>query len=298
MTKRKDILEFLNEDCIQNSLSYGMLSALLEYWAAEKDYELKNQLLNTLVIKYAESIGKLAELNQLKNQFLGMAAHDLRNPLVSIRGLSEIILTEATGPLTQAQREYLTIINTVSNSMLALVNNLLDISIIESGKLDLRLEKGFLEKTIKERIRIHRVLAEEKRIALHEDLAKIPPQSYDHSRLIQVIDNLLSNAIKFSHPGTNVYVTLEEIEGMARVGVRDEGPGIAEEDQSRLFGEFQKLRIEPTGGERSTGLGLAIVKKIVEAHRGALRVQSQVGLGSMFSFDIPLENGDVEDEKA
>jgi len=290
MTRNNSIPQFLNEERIQDTLSSGMVSTLLDYWATEKDYELENRLLNGLVIKYAESISKLIELNQIKNRFLGIAAHDLRNPLISIRGLSEIILSEATGPLTREQQEYLTIINTVSNGMLALVNNLLDISVIESGRLDLKLGWASLQKVIEERIRIHRILAEEKKISLHESYSQLPQQQFDPNRLIQVIDNLLSNAIKFSLPSSDVYVTVERFENVAKVSVRDNGPGIDDEDKSRLFGEFQKLKVEPTGGEKSTGLGLAIAKKIVEAHGGSLRVDSMVGVGSTFSFSMPLES--------
>jgi two-component system sensor histidine kinase/response regulator len=285
-------LPFLNKDCTHYSTTNKMLITLLEYWAAEKDHELNNQLLNSLVTKYANSISKLVELNQLKNRFLGIAAHDLRNPLISIRGLSEILLTEATGPLTEVQKEYLTIMNTVSNNMLALVNSLLDISVIESGKLDLKIGPHSLEKIIKERIRIYRVLANEKMISLHERYSELPPQLFDANRLIQVIDNLLSNAIKFSPPGSNVYASLEKTGENVRVSVRDEGPGITEEDQSRLFEEFQRLKVQPTGGEKSTGLGLAIAKRIIEAHNGTLRADSQVGLGTTFSFTIPIESRD------
>ena len=104
-----------------------------------------------------------------------------------------------------------------------------------------------------------------------------------------MVDNLLSNAIKFSPTGSNVHITLSQKSNHARIDVRDEGPGLSEEDQSNLFGTFQKLSAAPTGGEKSTGLGLSIVKKIIEAHHGGIEVQSQVGSGSTFSFRIPLE---------
>jgi two-component system sensor histidine kinase/response regulator len=295
MINESSIHEFLSEEYARDSLSGRMLSTLLRFWAEEKDRALENQLLHGLIGKYADSISNLVELNKLKNTFLGIAAHDLRNPLISIRGLSEILLTEATGPLTREQREYVTIMKTVSDNMLALVNNLLDVSVIESGRLDLKIQSDSVERLIRERVAIHKILLEEKRLTLHERLDKLPPQLFDPGRLGQVVDNLLSNAIKFSYPGSSIHVVLEQVGKSAMVSVRDEGPGIPEEDQSRLFGEFQKLKVQPTGGEPSTGLGLAIAKRIIEAHHGRMGVDSKVGRGSTFSFTLPLADDDDTD---
>jgi signal transduction histidine kinase len=110
----------------------------------------------------------------------------------------------------------------------------------------------------------------------------------DSSRITQVIDNLISNAIKYSPPETQVDISIENKDGYAWVNVQDKGPGLTEEDQKKLFQEFQNLSTKPTGGESSTGLGLAIVKKMVEAHEGQLKVESSPGKGSTFSFGIPL----------
>ncbi len=112
---------------------------------------------------------------------------------------------------------------------------------------------------------------------------------FDPKRIAQVIDNLFSNAIKFSPHDLNIYVTSEMNNNMVKVSVRDEGPGISKEDQSRLFGEFQRLAAQPTDGEKSTGLGLSIVKKIVEAHGGTISVVSKLGEGATFSFKLPME---------
>jgi len=108
-------------------------------------------------------------------------------------------------------------------------------------------------------------------------------------RLVQIFDNIMSNAIKFSPQGSNIYVTLNQNGKMSKVSVRDEGPGMSEEDQSRMFGNFQRLSAQPTGGEKSTGLGLAIVKKIIDAHKGTIEVDSKLGSGSTFSFLLKME---------
>jgi signal transduction histidine kinase len=243
------------------------------------------------------SIRTLVDLNQVKDRFLGIAAHDLRNPLTSIRGLSEILLTEATGTLTEEQREYIAIINSAADGMLRLVSDLLDVSVIESGNLELHVEEQSLCKLIKERVRIHRVLAEKKGIILHEMLAALPAQVFDASKIAQVIDNLLSNAIKFSGLGSHIFVRLQEQDGASMASVRDEGPGIPPEAHSRIFGEFQYLNATSAGGEKSIGLGLAIAKRIIEAHSGTLAVDSIPGSGSTFSFSLPMGNANDTSDK-
>jgi|WetSurMetagenome_2_1015567.scaffolds.fasta_scaffold223636_1 two-component system, sensor histidine kinase and response regulator len=283
------ITEFFNTAYTERFLKARLLSVLLEYWATEQDYELKNQLLNNLIVQHTGSIKKLVELNQQKNRFLGMAAHDLRNPLTSIRGLGEILLTEVTGPLNEEQREYLAIIHSAASGMLALVNDLLDVSIIESGRLELEKNPASLKSVVEERVRIHRFLAQEKRISMLCTLEEIGLQKFDSSKVAQVIDNLLSNAIKFSPLDSTIQIALRKERAVARFSVRNEGQGIAPADQTAIFGEFQKLRSKPTAGEKSTGLGLAIAKRIVEAHGGAINVQSQAGTGTVFDFTLPIE---------
>ena len=231
---------------------------------------------------------KLLELNELKNKFVGIAAHDLRNPLFSIKGFSELILSCDLGDVSEEQKEFLTIINKTSQDMLTLVNDLLDISIIESGKLDLDLKPGSLKKLIEERLRLNTVMAERKEMTFHASLSDIPEVLFDSNRIFQAIDNLISNAVKYSPSGSSIFLTLEEETQAAKFSVRDEGPGISIEEQSKLFGEFQRLSTQPTGGEKSTGLGLSITKKIVEAHGGTITVQSQVAVGSTFTILLPI----------
>lgn len=232
---------------------------------------------------------ELLELNQLKNKFLGIAAHDLRNPLVSIRGFSEILRSGALGGLTAEQEDSLSTIHGAAEGMLTLVNDLLDVSVIERGKLELQLRRGSLKEVLENRCRIQKAVAQQKGITIHGRFPEVPPASFDANRIAQVIDNLIGNAIKFSPPGSEIHVGLRPKGGMLQVSIRDQGPGISPEDQAKLFGEFQRLSAQPTGGEKSTGLGLAIVKKIVEAHCGILEVESRVGAGATFSFQIPME---------
>jgi len=273
---------------IQATQIAEVLKTVLNYSAAEKDKEVANRLLKKLVLNYSTAEKELFELNQLKNKFLGMAAHDLRNPLASIRGFCELLLDEDMGSLTEDQGEFLRTIYSLSKHMLDLVNDLLDVAVIESGQLELDTKPGSLKILIEERIRISRILAETKQMTFHKFMEDIPDVPFDHSRIAQVVDNLISNAIKYSPVGSNIFVSLKQ-EGMkARVSVRDEGPGIEPEEQKRLFGEFQRLSTRPTGGEKSTGLGLAIAKKFVVAHNGTIDVESRPGSGATFTFLLPI----------
>lgn len=277
----------LKDENIQDTVSLSVESVWEKHSLKKKNIELMHDLaLKNEALE--KSNQKLTELNQLKNKFLGIAAHDMRNPLTSIKGLSEIIINGLAGPVSAEQKECLLTVFTTADQMLTLVNDLLDVSVIESGRLELQLRMDSLKELIENRLKINRVVAERKKITIHADLADIPGLSFDRNRISQVFDNLVGNSIKFSPEGSNIHVTLKHEGNSAKVGVRDEGPGLSEDDKGKLFGEFQKLSARPTGGEKSTGLGLAIVKKIIEAHKGALEVQSAVGAGSTFSFTIPL----------
>lgn len=287
MKIEQSIKSFLKTGPTHDRDTNELVRELLEQQANEKDISIKTQLLKNLVFQYSLAERKLAELNQLKNKFLGITAHDLRNPIVSIRGFSELILGEPEN-LTKDQIELLTIINTVSNQMLTLLNDLLDVSIIESGKLDLQLELSSFRDFLVDRIKINTVIADKKGIRLHADFDDVPETLFDSNRIGQVIDNLISNAIKFSPPSANIYVKMIKEDDRIRVSVKDEGPGLSIDDKLKLFDEYQRLTAKPTAGEKSTGLGLSIAKKIVEAHRGNIWAESESGSGATFLFTIPL----------
>ncbi len=228
----------------------------------------------------------LEHLNHEKNKILGVAAHDLRNPLSSVAGFSEILLSGDVGPVPDEHIEFLSIINSQARYMLNMVNDLLDVSVIESGKLELNLKTASLKSLAEERIRIHRISAQKKGMQFHKSLADIPDINFDSNRIAQVIDNLLSNSIKYSPAGALIHVELNQKDNIIYFSVQDEGPGIPEEEQFKLFGEFGRLSTMPTGGEKSTGLGLSIAKKIITAHDGKIWVESVAGKGSKFIFSL------------
>jgi two-component system sensor histidine kinase/response regulator len=228
----------------------------------------------------------LAELNQLKNLFLGMVAHDLRNPLVAIRGLSELLLE---GELeVDNQREFQTTIHQVSQQMLVLLNDLLDISQIESGQFSLHSLPQDLLALLRERLALLEPVAQAKQICLLlEEESSLPLLPVDPMRLTQVVDNLVGNAIKFSPLGSTVRIVTQRVGTGGGFAVVDQGPGISHADRAALFKPFHRLSAMPTGGEKSTGMGLYIVKKIVDAHGGEILVDSLPSGGSRFWVQLP-----------
>ncbi len=232
---------------------------------------------------------ELAELNETKNKFLGMASHDLRNPLQTIQSFSQILQEGMVGDVNPEQKDMLGSIYNASTFMHALLENLLDISKIESGKIELDKQIGDFNLAVKQQVQLHQLLAKKKQITLHMSLNEIPPLRFDQNAIVQVMSNLIGNAIKFSPPHTNIFVATEHSANRIRFSVRDEGPGLSQEDQELLFKEFQRLSAKPTGGEKSTGLGLAIVKKLIHLHNGQVGAESTLGKGTTFFFSLPIE---------
>lgn len=231
----------------------------------------------------------LSELNTTKNHFLGMAAHDLRNPLSVITSFSDMLLDEFYGEVGVKQKEMLKLISETSMEMLTLVNNLLDVSVIESGNLSLNLSSDSLVSVLDRHIQISEMIAQRKNIQINFEKTEIPEFVFDKNKIGQIMDNLVSNAIKFSPEGSVVSVSAFERNEIAVISVKDEGPGINQEDHNRIFQEFEKTSNRPTGGETSTGLGLSIVKKIIDAHGGSISIKSGQGLGTEFIVKLPLK---------
>ncbi|HTJ13929.1 MAG TPA: response regulator [Dinghuibacter sp.] len=230
---------------------------------------------------------QLEDLNTQKNYLLGMAAHDLRNPIGAIAQLSQILLT--AGAVTNEQSRFLTAIRESSDYILRIIEDLLDVSKIESGKMSLDIQPTDVRALLARSLSIHRLIADKKdiRIELTENL-HTAYLYMDAIKIEQVLGNLLSNAIKFSPRGTAIVVYSQEQNDQLVISVRDQGPGIPADEQHKLFKGFQTTSVRPTEGEKSTGLGLLICAKIVQAHGGAIHVQSAPGAGSTFWFTIPV----------
>jgi signal transduction histidine kinase len=179
--------------------------------------------------------------------------------------------------------------------MLHLVNSLLDVATIESGKLELDLQPTDLPTLVARNVALNATLAEPKGIGLAYDHDEsVPRMLLDGPRIEQVLNNLLSNAYKFSYPGTTVEVRLERQSNHVVLSVSDQGQGIAEDQLDELFQWFARTRVKGTAGEAGTGLGLAISQKIVEAHLGDIWVESTLGQGSTFYVSLPLQEASNE----
>ncbi len=228
------------------------------------------------------------KLNEKKNQFLGMAAHDLRNPLSGIKMVSDMLLMSATDRLNADELEFLTMTETLTDTAVRLVSDLLDIAKIEAGKLELDVMPTDISEVIRESIEMNHFLAESKQIGLVFEADEIFPEiMIDPGKIQQVMTNLISNALKYSFPRTTVQVRVSKSdENKVMISVTDEGQGIPEDEITKMFQPFSRTSVKSTGGEESTGLGLVICKKIVEAHGGDIRVESRVGVGTTFYVSL------------
>ncbi|HLL54974.1 MAG TPA: HAMP domain-containing sensor histidine kinase [Myxococcaceae bacterium] len=298
---RSGALSFLDEIMLinneqANQLRQQMKESLLaarqrkpEVAYMEELSRLNNELAR-LQRDLAKNNSELARLNELKNEFLGMAAHDLRNPLGIIMNYSTFLKQHAAGKLPPEKVEMLSAIEKTSHFMLNLIENLLDISLIEAGKLHLDLKETDLAALIQSNVGLNGAIARKKDIGMVCEVEPLPRVYVDRAKLEQVLDNLLSNAVKYSHSGTTVRVDVKHdaSEGRLRLTVTDQGQGIPPDEVDKLFQPFQRTSVKSTAGERSTGLGLAIVKKIVEGHQGRISVESKVGEGTAFTVELPL----------
>jgi signal transduction histidine kinase len=228
---------------------------------------------------------KLSVLNQEKNDFLGIAAHDLRNPLTIIISYAELLREgghlEMTPKLAQAIYE-------AGSRMRDLISNLLDANAIDEGNISCKIERCEVAELVAQSVEQNQLNAQRKgtefRTSLPADLCVLT----DRSTAAQILDNLISNALKYAPPQTCVFVNARREGEEAVIAVKDEGPGISAEDQQKLFGKFAKLTARPTGGESSTGLGLSIVKRLAAAVHGSVECQSVLGEGATFSVRLPI----------
>ena len=249
-----------------------------------------NNELNNLTRELQKKNVQLDKLNNLKNQFLGMAAHDLRNPISSIIMFSEFVLESDDYQISDDLRMIMDMIRTSSDFMLRLLEELLDVVKIESGKLQLNFEKVHLENFLKKNLDINALLAAKKEIKLVLNIPQpLPEIAIDPVKIEQVINNLVSNAIKYSHNKTTVTINAFHAGQYVLISVQDQGQGIPENEIQKVFVPFSKISVKGTAGEKSTGLGLSIVKRIVTGHLGRIWVESEPGKGSTFSFTLPLK---------
>ena len=223
---------------------------------------------------------------------MGKAVHDLHSPLTAAMGFANDF--RAGGGRKRKGGIFTNYSPGEAERCVVIINDLLDVSAIENGKFEINLSPANLKELIEKRIKLHRFSAQAKEIKIAENLQGFPDLKFDKNRIAQVLDNLFGNAIKFSEPGTTVEVSLDENGKHAIINIKDQGLEFQQKEINKVFGEFQKLSNKPTAGEKSTGLGMAIVKKIVDGHKGMIRVESEIGKGTVFIVSLPMNSKGVQ----
>lgn len=233
---------------------------------------------------------KMQEAHRLKSDFLANMSHELRTPMNAIIGFSELLIDKKVGDLNEKQLDYLNDIHTSGNHLLRLINDVLDIAKIESGKTELTIESFSVTGAIEEVIKIVDPIARKKSISISLSCSKeINIVSLDKNKFKQILYNLISNAIKFNHDGGTVNIETEtHLTNSFIMKIKDSGIGIAKENRSKLFVPFVQLDSGTARKHEGTGLGLALTKTIIELHEGKISVDSEVGKGTVFSVMLPV----------
>jgi signal transduction histidine kinase len=254
---------------------------------------------SALAIQNARLFHEIADKSRLleaasrhKSEFLANMSHELRTPLNAILGFSEVLAERMFGEVNEKQAEYLQDILSSGRHLLSLINDILDLSKVEAGRLELELGPFHLPTALDNALTLVRERATRHGITLTQTVdERVGDIVADERKVKQILLNLLSNAVKFTPEGGQVGVTATAAEGIVTIAVRDTGIGIAPEDQAAIFEEFRQVGREDARKQEGTGLGLTLAKKFVELHGGRIWVQSQVGQGSTFSFTLPVRPG-------
>ena len=268
---------------------FNRMAARLEesYSNLEQKVQERTRELATALGELDEKGRELEAVSKHKSEFLANMSHELRTPLNAIIGFSQVLRERLFGDVNEKQEEYLDDILSSGNHLLALINDILDLSKVEAGQIELVVAPFSLRDSLERGVVMVRELASRDgvQVALSA-VTDVDIVTADERRIRQVIFNLLSNAVKFTPAGGVVDVSAKQVNGEVRVSVTDTGPGIAREDHHRIFEEFQQTEAGIVQGE-GTGLGLALSKRLVELHGGRIWVDSDVGRGSTFVFALP-----------
>jgi signal transduction histidine kinase len=280
-TKSDDETVLLEYSC--RPLVYEARPARLIFLTrCEEELRLKSRVLE-------DENRRMQEANRTKSEFLANMGHELRTPLNAVIGFAELMFKGKVGAVSERHKEYLGDILTSSRRLLQLINDVLDLAKVESGKLEFQPETLDLAKAINEVRDILRGLAATKRLRVETEVEpEVATVTLDPSKLKQILYNYLSNALKFTPEGGSIQVrALSEGEHQVRIEVRDTGVGVRRDDLARLFVEFQQLDSGTARNYAGTGLGLALTRRIVEAQGGQVGVESELGKGSLFWAVLP-----------
>jgi NtrC-family two-component system sensor histidine kinase KinB len=238
------------------------------------------------IVLLLRDVTRLKEVDQLKSEFVMAASHELRTPLTSLGMSVDLLQEHVASTLAEKDRELLQAAHEEVHRMKALVNDLLDLSRMEAGRIGLELETVSVQTLFDEVRGVFKSQLDIKAIALTSALMENPPKIHvDANKITWVLTNLVSNALRYVNPGGHIQLSAVRIGPNVHLSVRDDGPGIPPEYQTRIFQKFIQVKGRETGG---TGLGLAICKEIVRAHGGAIWVESSPDHGSTFTFTLPV----------
>jgi signal transduction histidine kinase len=227
--------------------------------------------------------------NRHKSEFLANMSHELRTPLNAVIGFSEVLLERMFGEVNPKQEEYLTDILSSGKHLLSLINDILDLSKIEAGRMELEAQPFDLPGALDNALTLIRERAARHGLKLEVTVdPRLGEVKGEERKVKQVLLNLLSNAVKFTPEGGKISIAAHLKDGMAEVSVADTGVGIAQEDQEAIFEEFRQVGTDYARKREGTGLGLALARRLVELHGGKLWVQSEPGQGSTFTFTLPV----------
>ncbi len=259
---------------------------LLQTFATQSAVAIQNARL----FREIEDKGReLEAANRHKSEFLANMSHELRTPLNAIIGFSEVLLQHLFGELNDKQNEYVEDVLSSGRHLLSLINDILDLSKVEAGRMELELAKFDLPLAIENSLTLLRERATSHGISLQREVDKrLGDFVGDERKFKQILLNLLSNAVKFTPEGGRVEVKAVMADGSVEISVNDTGVGIAPEDQEAVFEEFRQVGSQYTQKREGTGLGLTLTKKFVEIHGGKIWVESEVGKGSTFTFSLPI----------
>lgn len=249
---------------------------------AEREIEKQNNLLR-MALNAAE------KANQAKTLFLATMTHELKTPLNSLLGYCQFLGMGQIGPLNDSQKEAVSSIESSGRHLLSLVEQILDFARMENDTIQLKVSDTDLNGLIDDALLSFKRLAEDKEIRLIRGAQNECVIRGDHTRLKQIVNNLIHNAIKYNHTGGSVKVWCEPKPDHIVFNVADNGPGIANEDQARIFDPFEQLPPDKGKKREGAGLGLSIVKRLAELHGGSISVESEPGKGSLFSVTLPLK---------
>jgi len=246
---------------------------------------------NARLFREIEEKGRQLELaNRHKSEFLSNMSHELRTPLNAIIGFSEVLLERMFGEMNEKQEDYLKDIHSSGQHLLSLINDILDLAKVEAGRMELNPTTFDLSAAIDNALTLIRERAMHHGIALATEIdSQLGELNADERKLKQILLNLLSNAVKFTPEGGRITVGARRLRDMVEIAVNDTGIGIAPKDQAAVFEEFKQVGRDYTRKAEGTGLGLALTRKLVELHGGVMRLESEPGKGSTFSFTLPLK---------